>query len=436
MKTLFVKSILSLASTLFIIALSFGQDYNIQYFKPYDLNGATMFETPKQDPTPFEGLRVRIGGSFTQQFQALDHENGVDLNTYPEKELIALTNGFNLATANLNMDVQLADGVRLNLVTYLSSRHHPEAWVKGGYLQFDKLPFMNSALLDNVMEYATIKVGHMEINYGDAHFRRTDNGHALHNPFVGNLIMDAFNTEIGAEVMVRNNGLFGMLALTGGEIKGDVTEVPTNPNDDKAKRSPSLIGKVGIDKNIQEDFRVRLTGSIYTTASSRSNSLYSGDRGGSRYYLVLEPVGAATDANFTSGRYNPGLRDEVTAFMINPFVQFKGLEFFGTFESANGKANSEVDKRSATQMAAELLYRFGKEDHLYIGGRYNTVNAETGGDNEVTINRYQLGLGWFLTKNILLKAEYVNQEYLDFPESDIRYEGKFNGVMVEASIGF
>jgi hypothetical protein len=61
----------------------------------------------------------------------------------------------------------LAQGVRLNLITYLSSRHHPEAWVKGGYIQFDQLPFIESEFFDNLMEKVTIRIGHMEVNYGD-----------------------------------------------------------------------------------------------------------------------------------------------------------------------------------------------------------------------------------------------------------------------------
>ena len=35
-----------------------------------------------------------------------------------------------------------------------------------------------------------------------------------------------------------------------------------------------------------------------------------------------------------------------------------------------------------------------------------------------------------------LKAEYVNQQYKKFASTDIRSGGKFDGFMVEASIGF
>jgi hypothetical protein len=52
-----------------------------------------------------------------------------------------------------------------------------------------------------LFEIVTVKVGHMEINYGDAHFRRSDNGNALYNPFVGNYIM-------------RTTSAHGHLALT------------------------------------------------------------------------------------------------------------------------------------------------------------------------------------------------------------------------------
>ena len=53
------------------------------------------------------------------------------------------------------------------------------------------------------MQIVTVRVGHFEINYGDAHFRRSDNGNAIYNPFVGNYIMDAFTTEIGGEVYLK-----------------------------------------------------------------------------------------------------------------------------------------------------------------------------------------------------------------------------------------
>jgi hypothetical protein len=54
----------------------------------------------------------------------------------------------------------------------------------------------------------------------------------------------------------------------------------------------------------------------------------------------------------------------------------------------------------------------------------------------VNINRIQLGGGWFITKNILMKAEYVNQTYEGFAPTNILHEGQFNGLMLEATVAF
>lgn len=427
---------------LLLMPLWIGAQNDVQNYRPYDQRGLNVFETPKSQEGSFDGFKVRLGGNFTQQFQALDHENTADFvdangDGVNDNELIDLTSGFNLATANMNIDAQLDDGVRVNIVTYLSSRRHPEGWVKGGYIQFDKLPFFNSSAVDKLMENLTIKAGHMEINYGDAHYRRSDNGATMFNPFVENYIMDAFNTEIGMELIYQKNGFLAVGSVTGGEIKGDVVATPVYETDPDPKKSPSWIGKVGIDKQMSEDLRLRITGSVYYTGSSARNFLYGGDRTGSRYYLVMEKVGTGTSSPHTSGRFNPVFLDQVTAMMGNVFLKYKGLEFFGTYENANGRTHTETDTRNATQLAADLILRFGANENFWVGGRYNTVNAELiGSGAEVTIDRIAVSAGWYLTPNILAKIEYVNQEYKDYASTSILNGGKFNGIMVEAAVGF
>ena len=41
-----------------------------------------------------------------------------------------------------------------------------------------------------------------------------------------------------------------------------------------------------------------------------------------------------------------------------------------------------------------------------------------------------------MTKNILLKAEYVVQNYNDYPVVDLHNDAKFDGFMLEAAISF
>jgi hypothetical protein len=410
------------------------RNITIQNYIPQDQRGINRFEPPKNDGKPFTGFALEIGAAFTQQFQSLDHDNAatpnmitVNGNPVNTNQLMDIGNGFNNAVANLYLNAQLAPGIRVAMTAYLSSRHHRETWVKDGYLLVDQSP-IDVPVLNNLMEYLTLRAGHFEINYGDAHFRRTDNGQAMMNPFVGNYIMDAFTTEIGGELYFRTGPFMAMGGVTGGEVRGTVTA--------PAARSRAYLGKLGFDQQVNPDLRMRLTGSVYTTGKSMNNTLYGGDRAGSRYYLVLENTQAADNNQFTSGHINPGFGNEITAFQVNPFVKFRGLELFGVIEQAEGKRNAETDTRSFSQYAGDVVYRF-LGDRLYAGARYNTVEGRLMNmPADVSVDRWQLGGGWFVTPSILLKGEYVTQQYNDFPTADIRHGGKFNGFMIEGVVAF
>ncbi|MDB5122631.1 MAG: hypothetical protein JWP94_760 [Mucilaginibacter sp.] len=426
----------------------------IQFFRPNSKLGINVFETSKKDTVPFTGLKVKVGGNFELSFQTLKDQNtALPLTktgfTGNVNSLIPLTNGFTLPMANLNVDVQLADGIRMNITSYLASRHHEETWVKGGYIQFDKLTFLHSALVDNIMKSVTIKIGQNDVDYGDQHFRRSDGGNTIYNPFVENYIMDEFATELGAQFYYHHNcGLF----LMGGITNGMLNETVIAPvKIDSAthqvnKYNPAFLGKIGFDKQLTPDFRLRMTGSFYTLSSGNSNTLFGGDRTGSHYFNVMEnqaiangtALSNAVDYSPFSGRLNPGFSEEVHTYMGNLLLKYRGLEFFGTIENAHGRNIAEKTTREATQYAADLIYRFpqGKEN-FWVGFRYNTVTAALAGvTGNVTVNREAGSLGWFLTKNIMMKAEYVTQEYLNYPTNNILNGGQFKGMVLEASIGF
>jgi hypothetical protein len=310
------------------------REITMQHFRPLDRRGINMFETPKEPGAEYTGFKLDWGAAFTSQVQDLSHSNTALPNVVGgvnQNQLADIGFWFNNSTANLYLNAQLARGIRVQLTSYLSSRHHNETWVKDGFLLVDASP-IDLKPLNKLMEKVTLRMGHFEINYGDAHFRRTDNGQAMYNPFIGNLIMDAFTTEVGGEAYLRHKGFLAMASLTGGEVRGTVLS--------PGKRSPSVIGKLGFDRQVQENLRVRLTGSLYRNNNSLSNTLYGGDRAGSRYYYVVENVAATESAQFTSGMINPGFRNEVTAVQINPFVKYGGLEVFGVFERAEGKASA------------------------------------------------------------------------------------------------
>jgi hypothetical protein len=300
--------------------------------------------------------------------------------------------------------------------------------VKDGYLLIDDSP-IDHPLLKGIMKYTTLRVGHFEINYGDDHFRRSDNGNGIYNAFASNYILDAFTTEIGAEVYARSNGLIAMVGSTTGEVKGQVT----NPQG----RSMTMYGKLGFDKQFTDAVRVRLTGSFYANNKAASNTLFTGDRAGSAYYSVLENSTSTETAAAWSGQVRPGFSNKVNAEVINPFIKIGDAEFFGSFQTATGGAFSEPKLRTVRQNVYEGLYRL-VNDKFYVGGRYNALEGQmiTRSSADQSVTRYQLGGGWFVTPNVLAKVEWVNQKYSDFPLTDIRNGGQFKGFMIQGVVGF
>lgn len=467
MKKIYLFAVILLSITAADAQVSFGK---MQNMIPRSKDGLNVFDV-KKDDAGFDGLSVDLGGAFAMQFQGIDSFNDQQEGIYTASNgaLIAgsagtegyrlnnLANNFNLPVANLTLGAQLADGVRVNIDIYLSSRHHPETWVKGGYLQIDKLDFIRKDFMEDLMKYTTIKIGQMENNYGDSHFRRTDNGNALLNPFIEANIMDSFETEMGMEVYYNREGLVSMIGITNGKLNQGVAEfisadaTPTSP-DPNTTVSPTVLAKLGYDKQLSKDLRLRLTGSYNHNANMSANP-WGSDRAGSRYYGVMSHQaysynGADISNNFdpetsaSTGRFSPGYANWYTAFMFNPFIKYKGIEFFGTLEFTEGGDKKGNDaSRKVNQFAADLVYRFGKTEQFYVGARYNTVSGEISSQTQkVSLDRFESSLGWFMTKNIITKLAYTSQSYNDYSQygsslNDL-YGGCFKGVMFEAAITF
>jgi hypothetical protein len=455
MKTRFFTILGSLAiAGISLIPTDVKAQDGMQFYRPIGQHGLNVFETSKADTVKFTGLKVKVGGNFELTFQALNQSNTAAFATKTGftgnvNSLMPIIHAFQLPSANLNLDVQLADGVRMNITEYLAARHHEETWVKGGYIQFDKLPFLHSDWIDNIMKSVTIRIGQNDVDYGDAHYRRSDGGNTIYNPFVENNIMDEFSTELGAQFYYFHKcGLFFMGGITDGVL--NETVVASTKIDAKTgklnKYDPAILGKIGFDKQMNKDFRFRVSGSFYSVNSDYSNTLMGGDRTGSRYYNILEnqamasgtALSNAVDYSPFNGRLNPGFGEEIHTYMGNVFLKYQGLEFFGTLERAKGRTIAETTTRKANQFVADVVYRFPQDkQNFWVGFRYNTVTAALAGlTNDVTVNREAGSFGWFLTKNVMMKTEYVTQEYTGYPDTNILNGAKFHGVMLEASIGF
>jgi len=223
------------------------------------------------------------------------------------------------------------------------------------------------------MKYTTIKIGQMENNYGDAHFRSSDNGSTIRNAFVGNNIMNSFITDMGMEVYYNRSGWISMLGATNGNLNQSTQQVvyPTSGPNINSTVSPTVLAKFGYDKQIDKDLRIRLTGSYYHSANLGNSNLYSSSRSGFGFWGVLnnnayKNNGVDVPANFNvtstpEATFNPGFKNWATSIMLNQFIKYKGLELFGTIEFASGGDKAGYnDKRTANQYAGDVIYRFGK----------------------------------------------------------------------------
>jgi hypothetical protein len=396
---------------------------DLQYYRTPGKKGVNVFETSKDNSVEFNGVQTRLGGDFDMIFQGLDQTNqwDPDGDGIANEGLANLSNNFSLPTANLNLDVQLEDGLRLHMRTYLSSRHHTESYVKGGYIQMDKLDFVSPGFLSGLMDYTYIKIGMDQINYGDVQFRRTDNAMSIYNPFISNYIMDAFTTEPFLEVTYQNNGFLGVVGVTNGRLN----QSPTSGDNGHAKYL-----KVGYDNHETSGMRLRFTASVYNSSDLGTRDyIYGGDRAGGKYYSILN-----SESDFEP-RVNPRFPYQ-TSFQLNPFVKMGGLEFFGVYEIANN-GDDEIGG-SFTQMGGELLYRFGSNEGMYVGGRYNRVSGDVSDEAEpIKINRLNVGGGWFMTDNALIKVEYVSQQNKgNGYYNSVYYRADVSGINLAATISF
>ena len=384
-----------------------------------------QFDPPGIDTIPFKKVKVKVGADFAMQFQALN-QNG--------DSLVPLGSGFNLPTANLNVKALLAKGIEVHLTTYLSSRHHNDTWVKGGYLLVNDLPFKGA---DKFMKYLTLKVGDMQLNYGDAHAFYSDNGNIINNPFVGNLVMQSMTTATAAEIYGHYSDFHVMGAITTGTLNPSIASYNSDDSVYSVNNQLSQLAfywKAAFDKSFTDDFRLRIALSGYNSPKNNAGSLYFGDRTGSRFYLVMLPQtnnsnDVSISSNAWTGRWGPGFTYKDNSYMLNLFTKYKGLELFGTLESAKGLTASHQDF-NYTQYELNTQYYFGDKENFYVGGKINGVDNHAG----QKIFRVEGALGWYLTSNIIIKAEYINQKYTGF--ADYGTDAGFNGFMFESGISF
>mgnify|MGYP000302969745 CR=1 FL=1 len=395
-----------------------------------------------------EGLdRIKIGLQATGGLQFLDHSSDAGLKD--------IEGGFQNAAGNLTFDARITDGIDVYAELYLSSPNHVgDVFDREGYMYIDYLPEMFGETVNGIFKHIDLKVGHMELNFGDQRYFRSDVAQNLNNPLFGNYIVDANTIGVGAELYGFYGPLTAMVGISSGATTGDFTDGRRN----------AVLGKLAFG---ELNSPIRLSGSFYKVNQSRnapgfpfdgSNSnLFSGNFSGSRYQAVWE-------GSPNAGQITLGNGGDVTAFQfdgrVNPSedLTVSGLLGYMQDDDTNhNTVNPDFGRTGDDGNPTESWTYFGGTaqyylaDPFYLAFRYNAASANTLGtpqnedrDSEGIVQRIQVGFGlWIVPDKFLFKVEGVRQWANDFESGakrlrglDLATEPRFSGVAAEAVISF
>ena len=356
-----------------------------------------------------------------------------------------LSPGFQTAFGNLSFLADFDDQMEVYFDIFIADRPHQDR-LQGdeGYILLRGLPdaLGETQLAKTIFDTVDIKAGQFELNFGDAHYRRSLNAAVQRNPLIGNYVVDPRDTEIGIEVS-SDEGRFPINWLLGFGSGSDTEDFQKN-------HGPSLHGKLWA----YPVEHLRTSSSIYwvdqsktpSGSSSRTN-LFRANRSGGPYAGIL-------DGSSAPGEVFPVTGKRVFATQVDAAWEGNPVELYGHFgwvqDGDNNGDLSGSPRTSWLYYAAEGSYHF--MPRLYAALRYSGASAlrlvsaanssrDVGSDG--LVHRIQLGGGYWLTKTVLLKAEYVYQLYSGFSSDGSQVSGvdgwrnpRFHGVITEASFAF
>ena len=382
---------------------------------------------PEKDTSAFGGKpEVSFNADLTFNYQGLNQT----YDLYNKTGELDLQPGLSLPTANFDINAKVMSGFNVKLETMLSSHHHNETYVKGGYATIDNLDFIVPGFASSFMQNATIRVGVDDINFGDDHFRRTDNADVMRNPFIHNMAVEAYMQAPHLEIFYRlPANTFALIGITNGQVNPDDVVEKSGSN------RPGVYGKVGYDTQLSDTLRLRISESVYyVKGTNKGTSLFSGDKAGTVSRKIFDD---GTDTDFGSlWNAMSGFAD-ITLSHTNFFLKYQDTEFYGLYEFADGADSTGKDMK-LNHYAVDLVQRFAN-DKFFAAARYENAVVEYAdaandlGDAKLT--QYQLGLGWFLSKNAVAKIEYIDQKR-EKNSAFVGGDAEFKGYMISTALSF
>lgn len=372
--------------------------------------------------------------------QTLDHENVFNTTGV---ELAKVEPGFQNAFGDLGFIGKFGKKQEIEVVfdLYLSSRNHPSTtYGNEGYMILHGVPENLESLtfLEPILEKVDIKAGHFLVDFGDNAEHRSNNAIVQKNPLIGNFVVDPNIVSIGMQVNSKPGKGYGWVV---GVNNGTTTE------DWNVGRGFAANAKVFVYP--VKSLRASLS---YMAADNSSNptkaaggsalQMFTGNRSGERYAGVMGGGQAPGNVFPQAGEKFSAAQLDLT-YDTDRFP----LEFYGHYgrtqdKDINGSA-AGTPEETWNYYAGDVVYRITPT--LYAAARYSgaTTDMLSGRETDGKVSRIQIGGGFWLTRNMLMKLEYVTQKYSGFRNGDVVNNGiqawrdpEFDGLVAEVSFAF
>jgi hypothetical protein len=347
--------------------------------------------------------------------------------------------GFQTPFGDLSFLARFDDVMDVYYDLYLASRpHESSTYGHEGFIILHRMPgsLGENNLIQWFFDIADVKVGAFDIDFGDSRYRRSNNARVQYNPLVGNFVVDPETDEIGVEVYSKPARLSWLVGLTGGSTTGHADRGGGFGVHGKlwAEVTPDLRAALSA---YRVDHSSSGTG---TAASGDKSSLFSGSRSGGPYDEVIAGGNAPGNILPSNGKDVTALQGDLT-WNRWPYEVYGNLGWTRDSD-INGSAAGSPEERWYYG-AVEGVYHL--TPNLYGAARYSGAFAGKINDtsSDGVVHRVQAGGGYWFTRTMLVKLEYVYQWYDDFSPAegqvggiDVWRDPSFNGVILEASFSF
>ena len=434
------------------IASAFAPPTGKNYFSPFSIeNPDHMRPDMHMQVARWDDMRFFIGLQTVGRFQALTQSNASfsglaganpDQNTLgdPVGAYPGLDPGFQTPFGNLEFMATIPHKLDIYFDLYLASRpDEDKVYGDQGYMVFKQLPGpFSKGPLGDLFKYINVKAGAFDVDFGDQNYHRTNNGFAQRNPLIGNYLVDPNTEEIGAEVYSIQGPIYWLTGLTTGTTRGHFTLPSTYGS------RPAVHGKIWMYpmKDLRWSFSAYYSDlDGYSTAH---NLLPGAGEGHNQLFALIRSGGVYAGVFGGGWDGDPGQITPLNGYDVQAYQTdltwnhwpWEVYSFLGWTQDAT------YDERWLYG-SAEATYHLNPA--LYLAGRfsYAVAGAVNGVDTNGWVDRFQIGGGYWLTRSMLAKVEYVYEQYNGFGAAegdvdavDAAQNPSFNGVIMEVSFGF